>query len=145
MSRHPQRRSVFDRLASHLARLLLAWSRTHIHENEQAWLDGLAAELQEIESGGAQLLWALGGLRLVWVGRWRTMSSVYRFNPLVLIVSGTALFTWLAWMLAQAYLALALVLGALTGIGLLVAVPTLGALYLGRCQNDRAGVCSACG
>jgi hypothetical protein len=128
MSRHPVRRSSIDRLASHIARRLLGWSSKHVHENEQAWLDALSAELEEIESGGAQLLWAMGGLRLVGVGRWRAMSSAYRFSPIVLVASGTALFTWLAWILAQEYLALALVLGVLTGIGLLVTVPLFALL-----------------
>jgi hypothetical protein len=122
---------ALDRLAARAARRLLAWSAARVDGNDRGWLDALAAELEEIEGGGAQLLWAVGALRLVWRGgRQHTMSRVYRVSPLVLIVLGVTLFAWLALGLAQQYALLAVVVGALTGIGLLVAAPTLIALVL---------------
>jgi hypothetical protein len=119
---------ALDRLAARTARRLLAWSATQVDRGELSWLDALAAEMEEIEGGGAQLMWAVGGLRLVWRnGRRQTMARVYRFSPVALIVLGVALFAWLALGLAQQYVILAVVVGVLTGIGLLVAAPALGA------------------
>jgi hypothetical protein len=99
---------------------------------DRGWLKALAAETEEIEGGGAQLMWAMGGLRLVWrSGRRQTMGRAYRFSPIALIALGVALFTWLAVGLAQQYLIVAVVVAVLTGIGLLVLVPTLITLVLG--------------
>jgi hypothetical protein len=93
---------------------------------ERAWLDALAAETGQIESGGAQLRWAVGALRLVLlVERRQAMNRVYRLSPVVPIVLGILLFTWLAFSLAHQYALLAAVLGVLSGIGLLVTLPTL--------------------
>jgi hypothetical protein len=129
MSRRFLPGAALDRLAARTACRLLAWSAARVEGNERAWLDALAAELGEFESGGAQLLWAAGGLRLVWRGERRQLvGRAYRFSPVLVIVLGVALFVWLAFSIAQQYVWLALGLGVLTGIGVLVAVPTLIAL-----------------
>jgi hypothetical protein len=134
MTRRLRPSAAFDRLAARAARHILAWSGKRLGGADRDWLDALAAEIEQIEGGGAQLMWAVGGLRLVWrSGRRQTMSRVYRFSPIALIVLGVALLAWLAAGLAQQYAILAVALGVLTVIGLLVAVPSLRAFV-------RAGV-----
>jgi hypothetical protein len=129
MRRRPSPRAWLDRLAASTARRVLAWSAARLDGNERPWLDALAAELDEIEGGGAQLRWAMGGLRLVWHGgRRQMMSRAYQFSPAVLIVLGAMLFAWLAFSLAQQYAVLAVMWGVLTGIVMLVVVPLLIAL-----------------
>jgi hypothetical protein len=124
MSRRPALGAAFDRLAARTARRLLAWSAARVDGTEQAWLEALAAELDEIEGGSAQLRWAMGGLRLVWRGgRRQLVSRAYRLSPVVLVVLGVVLLAWVAFSLAQQYALLALGLGGLTGIGVLLLRP----------------------
>jgi hypothetical protein len=126
MSGRYARGAALDRLAARTARRLLAWSAARLSGNERAWLRALAGELDEIEGGRAQLAWALGGLRLVWLGeRRRLVSRAYRFGPVALILLAGTLLGGLAFLLAQRYAALALGLGVLTGVGMLVAMPVL--------------------
>jgi hypothetical protein len=115
-----------DRLAARTARRLLVWGAARLEGTERAWLDALAGELDEIEGGRAQLAWALGGLRLVWLGgRRRLVSRAYRFGPAALILLAGALLGGLAFVLARHYTTLALGLGVLAGVGMLVAMPVL--------------------
>lgn len=126
MSRRHTPDAAFNRLAARTARRLLAWSAAHVDGAERVWVEALAAELDEIEGGGKQLLWAVGGLRLVWRGgRRQLVSRAYRFSPMVFVILGVVLLAWVALSLAQQYVLLALGLGVLTGIGVLLAVPVL--------------------
>jgi len=55
-----------DRMAAAVARTLLAWAAGRVHPAHREWIEAMRAELDEIEPGGAQLRWALGGVPLVW-------------------------------------------------------------------------------
>jgi hypothetical protein len=54
-----------DRLASTAARRVVEWCERYAEPARRPWLEALRAELGTIESGPAQLRWALGSLALV--------------------------------------------------------------------------------
>ncbi len=56
-------RAAFDRMAAATARRLLAWVARRLDPARQIWLEALRAELDVIDGGIAQLVWAVGGLR----------------------------------------------------------------------------------
>ncbi len=108
---------------------MLAWVGKHIDPAQQLWLDALRAELAAIDGGIAQLVWAVGGLRLIWFERRRHMvNATYRYGPALLHGLEAALFVGLVWSLMQHYGSLVVILLELAGLGLVVAVPVLIAL-----------------
>ena len=122
-------RAALDRLAKAAARRLLAWVARRVDSTQQTWLEALRAELDAIDGGIAQLVWAVGGLRLIWLDRRQHMvDRAYRYSPVLLIVLGAALFVGFTLSLMQYYVSIAEVLLVLTGLGLVVAVPVLIAL-----------------
>ena len=62
-------RAALNRLAKAAARRLLAWVARRGDSTQQTWLEALRAELDVIDGGIAQLVWAVGGLRLIWLDR----------------------------------------------------------------------------
>lgn len=67
--------TCFDRIATQAALRLLAWVGEHIDPAQQLWLDALRAELDAIDGSITRLVWAVGGLRLVWFKRSDTCST----------------------------------------------------------------------
>lgn len=130
--REPHERTPLDSLASSIACWLLTWSRARLAARDvagRAWMDALAGELEEIDGGWARLVWATGGLRLVWLGRrGHLVRNAYRFSPVLLIVAGAALLADLGLILARQYTVIALILGILTAIGVVILFPLLLAL-----------------
>jgi hypothetical protein len=59
-------REVLDRASDRTARGLLAWSARRVERSRRVWIDEIRWQLDEIDGGWARLIWALGGLRLVW-------------------------------------------------------------------------------
>jgi hypothetical protein len=49
-----------------MARCLVTWVARNADATQREWADAMLAELQAIDGGAAQLVWALGGLRLLW-------------------------------------------------------------------------------
>jgi hypothetical protein len=121
-----QKKITCDRIATLAALRLLAWVGKHIDPAQQLWLAALRAELDAIDGGLAQLVWAAGGLRLIWFERRRHMvHATYRYGPILLSVLEAALFVGLLWSLPQQYGSLAIALFVLAGLGLVVALPVL--------------------
>lgn len=119
-----QRKTTLDRLATLVALRLLAWVGKHIDPAQQLWLDALRAEFDAIDGGLARLVWATGGLRLVWFERRRSMVDVtYRYGPVLLSVLEAALFVAFLWSLTRQYGSLAVALFVLAGLGLVGAIP----------------------
>jgi hypothetical protein len=124
-----QRQTALDRIATLAALRLLAWVGKHIDPAQQLWLDALRAELDAIDGGIARLVWAVGGLRLIWFERRRHMvNATYRYGPVLLPGLEAALFVGLTWSLIQHYGSLVVILLELAGLGLVVAVPVFTAL-----------------
>jgi len=124
-----QRQTTLDRIATLAALRLLAWVGKHVDPAQQLWLDALRAELDAIDGGMARLVWAMGGLRLIWFERRRHMvNATYRYGPALLHGLEAALFVGLVWSLMQHYGSLVVILLELAGLGLVVAVPVLIAL-----------------
>lgn len=124
-----QRQTALDRIATLAALRLLAWVGKHVDPAQQLWLDALRAELDAIDGGIARLVWAVGGLRLIWFERRRHMvNATYRYGPVLLPGLEAALFVGLTWSLMQHYGSLVVILLELTGLGLVVAVPVFTAL-----------------
>ena len=124
-----QIQALFHRIATRAAIRLLAWVEKHVDPAQQLWLDALRAELDAINGGFARLLWAAGGLRLVWFERRRHMlNATYRYGPVLLPWIETALFIGLTWSFIQHYGSLVVVLFELIGLGLILAIPALLAL-----------------
>ncbi|MEA2662048.1 MAG: hypothetical protein QOH08_1620 [Chloroflexota bacterium] len=48
------------------ARWLMTWVARNADATQREWADAMLAELEAIDGGAAQLMWALGGLRLLW-------------------------------------------------------------------------------
>jgi hypothetical protein len=70
-----------DRVAAAAARRLLQLQAGRLDPSERVWLEALGAELEVIDSGLAQLGWALGGFRLVWSIRVRGLPArIWRTN-----------------------------------------------------------------
>jgi hypothetical protein len=67
-----------DRAAGAAARALLGWAVGRLDPSRQVWIHALRAEADEIDGGWARLAWAVGGLRLVWTERRRTMRHRWR-------------------------------------------------------------------
>ena len=122
-------RAALDRMAKAAARRLLAWVAQRVDPTRQTWLDALRAELDMIDGGIAQFVWAVGGLRLLWLDRRQHMvNATYRYGPVLLHGLEAALFVGLVWSLMQHYGSLVGILLELAGLGLVVAVPVLIAL-----------------
>jgi hypothetical protein len=49
-----------------MARWLMTWVARNADATQREWADAMIAELEAIGGGAAQLMWALGGLRLLW-------------------------------------------------------------------------------
>jgi hypothetical protein len=121
-----QIQTTLNRIATLVAQRLLAWVTKHVDPEQQLWLDALRAELDVIDGGIARLLWALGGLRLIWFDRRRHMvNATFRYGPVLLYGLGAALFVGLMWSLIQSYGSLAILLLEMTGFGVLVTAPGL--------------------
>src|SRR5438876_242831 len=119
-------RAALDPMAKAAARRLLAWVAQRVDPTRQTWLEALRAELDMIDGGIAQLVWAVGGLRLLWLDRRQHMvNATYRYGPVLLHGLEAALFVGLTWSLIRHYGSLVFVLLELAGLGLVVAVPVL--------------------
>jgi hypothetical protein len=70
-----QIRATLDRMATLAALRLLAWVGKRVDPAQQLWLEALRAELDAIDGGMARLVWAVGGLRLIWFERRRHMVN----------------------------------------------------------------------
>jgi len=64
-------RRLPDLVAARAARALLAWSAGRVDPWDRVWIDAMRGEVDEIGGGWAQLAWAAGALRLVWIARSR--------------------------------------------------------------------------
>jgi hypothetical protein len=64
---------------SGVARRFLAWAAAHLEPADRAWIEAIAAEMDTIDGGVAQLAWAAGGLRLLWTFGRRDMTGAVRF------------------------------------------------------------------
>jgi len=125
-----QIQTILDRMATLAALRLLAWVDKQVDPAQQLWLEALRAELAAIDGGMARLVWAVGGLRLIWFERRRHMvNATYRYGPVLLDGLEAALFVGLTWSLIQHYGSIVVVLLELTGLSLIVAVPVLLALW----------------
>ncbi len=60
-------RAALDRMAQASARRLLAWVAQRLDLTQQTWIEAMRAELEVIDGGIPQLLWAVGGLQLIWL------------------------------------------------------------------------------
>jgi len=117
-------------MAAQAALRLLAWIAQRVDPAQQLWLEALRTELAAIDGGFAQLVWAVGGLRLIWFERRRHMvNATYRYGPVLLNVLEAALLVGLTWSLIGHYGSIVVVLLELTGLSLIVAVPVLIALW----------------
>jgi hypothetical protein len=124
-----QIQTTLDRIATLAALRLLVWVGKHVDPAQQLWLAALRAELDAIDGGLARLVWAVGGLRLVWFQRRRhIVNATYRYGPVLLPGLEAALFVGLTWSLIRHYGSLAVILLVLAGLGLVVAIPVLIAL-----------------
>jgi hypothetical protein len=74
-------RQLLDRAAARAARALLAWSASRVDPWDRVWIDAMRGELDEIGAGWAQLAWAVGALRLVWIARRRAARREHRTWP----------------------------------------------------------------
>jgi len=119
-----QRRTTLDRIATLAALRLLAWIGKRVDPDQQLWLEALRAELDAIDGGIARLVWAVGGLRLIWFERRQHMvNATYRYGPVLLNVLGLALLIGLTWSLIQHYGSIAVIFFELTGCALVLALP----------------------
>jgi hypothetical protein len=67
-----------------LARCILAWAASRANPPERAWIEAVRGELDVVEDGLAQLLWALGGLSLLCSARRRTLARPWHSWPALL-------------------------------------------------------------
>jgi hypothetical protein len=115
-----------NRLAARLARAVLAWTTGRVDAARRPWLEALAAELDEIDGGLAQLAWALGGLRVLWLDRRRHLAAAtYRCGPDALLVATAAALLALTVRTVDLYAWVALVLVVLFVLGLLAMLPAI--------------------
>lgn len=70
--------AALERAAGAAARALLGWAVGRLDPSQRVWIQALRAEVDEIGGGWAQLAWAMGGVRLVWVERRRTVRRRWR-------------------------------------------------------------------
>src|SRR5437870_1510236 len=96
--------AALERIAAAIARRLLAWIAQRVDPAQQLWLEALRAELDVIDGGIAQLMWAVGGLRLIWFDRRQHMvNATDRYGPVLLSVLEAALVVGLTGNLIQHY------------------------------------------
>lgn len=57
---------AFDRAATAMASHLTSWLEQHVDVVKREWVDAMAAELDDMDTGWQRLTWALSGLPLVW-------------------------------------------------------------------------------
>jgi len=72
------------RLIAAAAHSLLVWSARRAYPSERVWIEALRGELEVVEEGLAQLLWALGGLSLISSARRRTLTRPWYSWPALL-------------------------------------------------------------
>ena len=72
------------RLMGAAARGLLAWSASRASASERAWIEALRGELEVVDEGLAQLLWALGGVSLLSGARRRPLTRTWYSWPALL-------------------------------------------------------------
>jgi len=73
----------FDRHCGTVAQGILGWAARHLEPSHRLWIDALRGELDLVGGGPAQLLWALGGLSIVFTTRRRSMARPWN-SPLTL-------------------------------------------------------------
>jgi hypothetical protein len=131
-----QIRALFDRMATLAALRLLAWIAQRVDPAQQLWLEALRAELAAIDGGFARLVWAVGGLRLIWFERRQhVVNATYRYGPVLLHGLEAALFVGLTWSLIQHYGTLVVLLLEMAGLDLVVVVLVL--ITLGHVMRRR--------
>jgi hypothetical protein len=67
-----------------VARWLIAWAAGRASASERRWIEALRGELELVERGPAQLLWALGGLSLLHCMRRRALTRSWYSLPSLL-------------------------------------------------------------
>jgi hypothetical protein len=73
-----------DRLLGSAADAVLAWSARHVEPSHLPWVEALRGELDVVPGGPARLLWALGGVRLAWTARRRSLRRTWMSLPTLL-------------------------------------------------------------
>src|SRR5487761_1048372 len=70
-----------DRAAAAAAQGLLSWSAKRLGPPRREWIEAVRAELDVIDGGAAQLWWAVGGLRSIWVRRTLSARDLRSVRP----------------------------------------------------------------
>jgi hypothetical protein len=60
-------RKTIDDWAAGIAKRLLDWITQHVESPQREWIEAVQAELDVIDGGFAQLAWAVGGVRIIFV------------------------------------------------------------------------------
>lgn len=128
--------AVLDRFASASARRLLAWTSGRVDDLQRSWLEAMTAELEAVDGGARQLLWAAGSLRLVWMRKGQPdVAGASRLWSVPLAVFAASVLVLFPLRLAERYPLISVVLIVLTALGVAVALPllTLAAAAVRRC------------